>query len=463
MSLSAFSLPGSSHYWLKNAHVPIALLSQPSPSLIQSPTREGLVSLNVEIYDGQIRQIQPSSTEAPEDIPSIDLCRGIVFPCFIDIHTHLDKGHIWQRSPNVSGTFNDALETVRKDCEQRWSAEDVYRRMEFGLQCSYAHGTRAIRTHIDAMGEQAEISLSVFKALKAEWADRLTLQAVSLVPIEYFQTVEGEKLADRVAEVGGVLGGLVVMQAGLADQLDRVFELATERGLSLDFHVDESGDPEDIGLRYVAEAALRQKFSEPIVCGHCCSLAVQPVAEALQTIERVKQANIGVVSLPMCNLYLQDRNQSASQRLTDRSFAAASFPTQTPIWRGVTLVHELKHTGVAVAFSSDNCRDPFYGYGDHDVLEVLTQATRIVQLDAPYGDWCRSVTMTPADLMGLSQMGRIGVGLSADLIVFKARYYSELFSRPQSDRLVIRNGAAIDTSLPDYAKLDDLLVDGAAQ
>jgi cytosine deaminase len=121
------------------------------------------------------------------------------------------------------------------------------------------------------------------------------------------------------------------------------------------------------------------------------------------------------------------------------------------------LLHELKQAGIPVAVASDNCRDPFYGFGDHDVLEVLTQATRIAHLDAPYGDWCRIVTTTPADLMGLPRLGRIAPGLPADLIVFKARYYSELLSRPQSDRTVLRNGNPIDTTLPDYAELDDLL------
>ena len=48
------------------------------------------------------------------------------------------------------------------------------------------------------------------------------------------------------------------------------------------------------------------------------------------------------------------------------------------------------------------------------------------------------------------------MGLNADLIIFKARYFSELFSRPQSDRKVLRKGKLIDTTLPDYSKLDDL-------
>ena len=46
----------------------------------------------------------------------------------------------------------------------------------------------------------------------------------------------------------------------------------------------------------------------------------------------------------------------------------------------------------------------------------------------------------------------------ADLVLFRGRFYSELLTRPQTDRIVLRNGEAIDTTLPDYRELDDLLV-----
>jgi cytosine deaminase len=59
--------------------------------------------------------------------------------------------------------------------------------------------------------------------------------------------------------------------------------------------------------------------------------------------------------------------------------------------------------------------------------------------------------------MGLSDVGKINAGQPADFVLFKARSYSELLSRPQSDRRVFRNGIAIDTTLPDYSELDDLL------
>jgi cytosine deaminase len=312
--------------------------------------------------------------------------------------------------------------------------------MEFGLKCSYAHGTKAVRTHIDSGGSLADISLDVFQELQQQWHDRLILQAVCLVSLEEFLTPLGEKLADRMTEMSGILGGVAYMNPDLEAQIDRVFSLAKERKLNLDLHVDETGNPDSICLRYVAEAAIRHRFQGQIVCGHCCSLAMQPPEAAAKTIALVKQAKIGIVSLPMCNLYLQDRQ-----------------PAQTPRWRGVTLLHELKQAGVPVAIAGDNCRDPFYAFGDHDALEVFSMSAKIAHLDRPYGDWCNAITATPADLMGLPTVGRIGVGLPADLVIFRARQYSELLSRSQHDRTVLRNGVAIDTTLPDYAELDDCI------
>ena len=428
-------IPIVDRYWLKNAHVPASLIESDQ---FPTQTREGLCLVDLEIVEGAIARIIPASSEIFSP-PSIDLRRGIVFPCFVDMHAHLDKGHIWERSPNPDGTFDRALATALTDARRYWQAEDVYRRMEFGIKCSYAHGTKAIRTHIDSFGEQADISLGTFKTLQQEWADRITLQAVSLVTtLDYYQTAPGVALVDKIAEIGGILGGAVYMHPELDCQLDAVFSLAQERGLDLDFHADENGDPNSICLQRIAAAALRHQFSGQIICGHCCSLAVQPPEVVSQTLDLVKQAGIGIVSLPMCNLYLQDRKSG-----------------QTPYWRGITKVHELKQQGIAVTFASDNCRDPFYGFGDGDVLEVFNQAVRIAHLDMPYGDWCCSVTKTAADLIGLPKVGRIGVGLPADLILFKARYFSELLSRSQHDRIVLRNGKPIDVTLPDYDQLDD--------
>ena len=445
MAISPFATPPqSAHFWLINTRIPHTFLDQTVthrdviPALAAPPFCENLVAADIEIRAGKIAAIAPLNS-APATTPALDLAQGLVFPCFADIHTHLDKGQSWNRRANIDGTFQSALDAILGDAN-RWTTEDLYRRIEFGLRCSYAHGTKALRTHFDAFGQMSQTALEVLSELKRVWHDRLIIQTVSLVSLDYYLTPQGITLANEVAESGSILGGVAYFNPDIDRQLDRIFTLATERNLALDFHVDESLNAEDISLKQIAIAKLRHGFVNPVICGHCCSLSVQSKADAEEAIQWVKEAGIGIVSLPMCNLYLQSRRAS-----------------QTPRHRGVTLLHELKAAGVPVAIASDNCRDAFYAYGDLDGLEVLNQSARIAHLDRPIGDWPRAITWTPADLMGLTNTGRIGIGQTADLILFKARSFNELFSRPQSDRIVIRQGCAIDTSLPDYSELDELL------
>jgi cytosine deaminase len=423
--------PASGDVLLRHATVPGCLLHAESAELVRC---------DIQITDGRIAAI---AGELPQQAQSIDLDGDMVWPGFVDLHTHLDKGHIWPRALNPDGTHAGAVQAVMKDRAANWSAEDVAARMEFSLRCAYAHGTVALRTHLDSLGEQLDISWPVFREKRAQWAGRIALQAVGLVQLDAYRTDFAERLADMAAECGGLLGGSGATQPDAPALIKRVFDLACDRDLDVDLHVDETGDPEARTLRLIAEEALARNWHGRVTCGHCCSLAVQEPGYAAETIARVAAAGVTVVSLPMVNLYLQGRKAG------------------TPLWRGITLVHELREAGVRVVMGSDNTRDPFYGFGDLDLAEVFREAVRIGHLDIPVGSWPASVTALPADVMGLPA-GRIAVGASADLVIFKARDYSELLSRPQSDRIVIRAGRKLDAVVPSYRELDSRMIWKAA-
>jgi cytosine deaminase len=216
--------------------------------------------------------------------------------------------------------------------------------------------------------------------------------------------------------------------------------MAHLRGLAVDFHVDETLDTGANTLREIAQAVIDTGFAAPVTVGHCCSVSAMVETKAMDTLDLVARAGLHVVSLPMCNLYLQDRHAG-----------------RTPRMRGITLVHEMKARGINVSFASDNTRDPFYAYGDMDMLEVLREATRIGHLDHSDHDWVQSVLANPARACGLAPPS-LAIGAPADLVIFRARAWSELLSRPQSDRIVIRDGVQIDRHLPDYSELDPLMV-----
>jgi cytosine deaminase len=420
---------------LKNATVPVALVDGPTGR----SDDDGLARADIFLVDGSIER-----TAAPghSDHYSIIECSGdIVFPCFVDMHTHIDKGHIWPRRPNPDGSFDGALDAVRADRAANWSAEDVRRRMEFSLRCAYAHGTALIRTHIDSEPPQHRISWPVFSEMREEWAGRIELQGVSILGIEFFlDPAIADDIVTTVTRHKAVLGAVTYMIPELERALEIVFRRAAEVGLDLDFHVDECGDPSVCSLRLIADIALRTHFPGRIVVGHTCSLAIQPPDEVEATLARVAEAGIAAVSLPMCNLYLQDR-----------------VAGRTPRWRGVTVLHEMRARGIPVAVASDNTRDPFFPYGDLDMLEVFREAVRILHLDHPVAPWPDVVTSSPAAIIGRPDHGRIAPGRPADLVFFHARDWTELFARPQSDRWVLRAGQEIDQTLPRYCELDDLV------
>lgn len=435
MPLPFLTLPDADRFVLAAATLPAVAVDG-----FAAPAKEGLVRADIVVSAGKIEAILPHGS-APADLPAADLADAMVWPCFADMHTHLDKGHIWDRRPNPTGDFLGALDAVRSDREANWSAKDVRVRMEFSLKSAYANGTSLIRTHLDSLPPQHRISFEVFSEVREAWADRIALQAVALFPTDMiFDEAYFSDLVATVKRHGGLLGGVTQMVPDLPARLDILFRAAADNGLDIDLHVDETQDRDVLTLKAIAEAKLRNRFEGSVTVGHCCSLARQDEDIALATIDLVAKAGISVVSLPMCNMYLQDRT-----------------PGRTPRYRGVTLFHELAAAGVQTAVASDNTRDPFYAYGDLDPVEVFREAVRIVHLDHPLDTTARVVTRTPADILGRPDLSRLSVGGPADLVIFSARRWSEFLSRPQADRIIMRNGKGIDRSLPDYRELDPIM------
>ena len=409
-------------------------------------TRDGFGSADIAIADGKIAAIAPRGARPPPAQP-IDLAGRIVLPCFVDCHTHIDKGHIWPRKPNPDGTFMGALDAAGDGPRARaGTPSDVARRMDFSLRSAYAHGTKALRTHLDSVAPQETISWPVFEEMRESWRGRIELQAACLTGIEAVRDKAWfAALAKRVAAARGVLGAVTYMVPDLEELLDRVFRAGDRARARPRFprrrdrrHVGAISLQEDRRGRPV-ERFRGQNPRRPLL------LAVAPAGP--RGARDAGQGGEGRAS-PSCRC-----------RCAISICRTAAMTRTTPRWRGVTLLHEMKARGIPVAVASDNTRDPFYAYGDLDMLEVYRMATRILHFDHPVGDWPKAVAATPAEIMRLDGAGVLAAGGPADFVIFKGRSWTELLSRPESDRIVVRDGKAIERDLPDYAELDDLMGD----
>jgi cytosine/creatinine deaminase len=379
------------------------------------------------IQNGQVAGIEPAHNAIELGVSSIQM----LLPAFVDLHVHIDKTFVVDEVGAAEGDLFAAIERMATH-RDGWSAEQIESRMQRALTEAYNNGTRALRTHLDWMGKDAPKSLAVFEKLRDQWRGKLTLQCVSLTPLDFFdnathQVFDSEDLALEVATAhltcdqkngeAALLGAFVYRNERIYDKLQRVFDLAIKHQLDLDFHVDEGLDADARGLKAIAELTIKNQWQGRVTCGHACSLAMQSNEDALATLKLCAQAGIHLVSLPSTNLYLQGA--------WDR----------TPIERGLTRLREAHEAGVSVSLATDNVADGFYPYGSYNLLEAWKLGVQMGHLNNPL-DWLASITTAPSSAMNLPWDGRIRVGCKAeDLLLVQAGDARDLMSAPLMQRL----------------------------
>ncbi len=428
----------------RRARVPrVCLANELASNASLAQSFEPWLEVDIQVDGDRIKAVTLSEDKF-EALPlqlSTDLGGVIVFPAFLDCHTHLDKTHTWERAPNPRGEFWDALAALRADAKN-WSEEDVYKRASFALRQAWAHGTAAVRTHLDINPDVGENSWNALASLKEEWEGRIELQTVSLFPVAAFAGSEARRIVELSAKLKATaLGGFPQPNPDLPAQLDSLMAAARELNVGLDLHVDESALVEAECLRATAEAVLRNEFTLPVACGHCCSLALHTSERRRSTIDLVRAAGLQIISLPLCNQYLQGRQ-----------WTEAAQP-ETPRWRGLTAIHELLSAGVTIASASDNVRDAFYAWGAMDAAEVFVQSVRLGHLDTRMELAPSLVTSAPARIMGLPDYGRIAAGARAEFIVFNSQTFNQFLCEPTAPRKIIRGESWQDRPRPDYREL----------
>jgi cytosine/creatinine deaminase len=423
------SLPQGA-FVLQNLKVPASLL-EGFPIRRVDPI-SGHAIVDIAVRNGRFQT--PVASDRPWDADN-----RLLLPRFVDMHVHLDKAFTVSRTGFSDTGLSRAVELSIADAPNR-TVDDLVRRMDQALHRAEAHGTAALRTHLDTFEEpDASAAWTAFAEIESAWKGKMTLQAVALMALFRVEGDDFDKRCAQIARRGGLLGAFIGPGAATAARLDLLLTAAQRHHLDLDLHVDETLDPGAEGLALLAEAALRHRFCGRIVAGHCCALTHKPEAEMDALIARVAEAGIHVVSLPLTNGFLQDRK-----------------PGRTPRLRGIAPVGELRAAGVNVAFASDNVRDAFYPYGDFDMLEVMRQAQFLGQLESDPAGWAAAAHANAARAMGLEQTGTIRAGGPADAILFEARDWANLFSGTAVARCVLREGRPLGFDASGANATDDL-------
>jgi cytosine deaminase len=251
---------------------------------------------------------------------------------------------------------------------------------------------------------------------------------------------------DRALDLGvDVVGGIPHFERTMAEGAASVrlaLERAAARGLRADLHCDESDDPASRHVESLAFETVRLGLEGRVTGSHLTSMHSMDNYYVSKLIPLMVEAGVHVVANPLINITLQGRHDSYPKR------------------RGMTRVPELMDAGLTVAFGHDCVMDPWYAFGQADMLEVAAMGIHVAPMTSELGirRAFDAVTIHAARILGIDgDTGRGAYGLEpgcrADFVVLQAPTVFDALRLKPPRRLVVRAGRVLARTAPVQARL----------
>ena len=249
-------------------------------------------------------------------------------------------------------------------------------------------GILAIRSHVDVTDptfHNVEALLEVRNRVKGI----LDLQLVAFPQDGWFRTPNGAAQVIRALEAGvDIVGGIPHFERTMADGAASVraaCHLASERGLMVDLHCDESDDPLSRHIETLVAETIAFGLQGRVAGSYLSSMHAMDNYDVAKLLPLLAKARVAAIPNTLINITLQGRMDTYPKR------------------RGMTRVPELLAAGVTVAFGQDCGKDPWYPLGSGDLLDVAHMGLHVALMTAPtqMRTCFDMVTTTPAQIMGL--------------------------------------------------------------
>ena len=367
---------------------------------------EDLASVFVSWEKGIVSELKPINVENTKP-------KKILFPRFVETHSHLDKSFTWGEFPNFKSNYEGALSVNLEEHITR-TTKKVLDRAERSLNLALKNGYRAIRSHIDTNDVLGNDIWSELFNLQKKYSSKLKLQFVALAPLEFWDTPNGDELAKKFSKENGILGGVLVppfKKAEIKYLLSKTLLLAQKYDLEIDLHIDESSTEPGAGIKILLETIDRLNIKVPITCSHLSSILSLKDNQIINLGRKIADKDIKVIALPLTNFWLLNRNNKS-----------------TSLNRPVAPIKQLQKSLVDVSIGSDNVQDPWYPFGSYDPFYLMTCAMPMLQLSPWERLTLSSMLLAPSRLLNLSWDGLIKKGCPADFVIVDAEKWADIFS-----------------------------------
>jgi cytosine deaminase len=363
--------------------------------------------------------------DAPGPGVELDATGWRVLPAACEPHAHLDKALTGPRIDPDAG--NDLLTAIAawRDLLPGIDRADIAARATAAIEQYVVRGITTIRSHVDVPVEGDRFrGVDALVAVRERLRGRVDLQVCLLAGDQADDGVVAEAMARGV----DVVGGCPHLAPDPHREVTRMLDLAERLDLPIDLHADEQTDvalPDaELDVVDLARQVLARGMAGVgrVTASHCVRLGVLPPERLGPVLELLAEAGLGIVALPITNLYLQGRD------------AAHSAP------RGIAALRALLDAGIPLAAGGDNLRDPFNPMGRADPFETTSLLVTAGHLSA--AEALAAVTTGARAVLGRPPAGP-GAGQRADLLLVPDVDPGEVLAGAVDARVVLHGGRVV--------------------
>ena len=393
--------------------------------------------VDLEVTDGLISAVVDAKTSstgadptgtAARDSTVHELGGWLVLPALAEPHAHLDKALTAEMVPNPSGDLDGGHEAWTAAAQAgKFSHEGMVERASTAIELLMLHGVTAIRSHVNVGADVGARHVLAIQEAASYFEGLVDVQLVGLTysPITGREGADNRAALTKAIEAGiDLIGGAPNYERNPTDLIENAIAMATDAGIGVDLHTDETLDPSILYVRDLARAVQDHGFERQVAASHCVSLGMQTLELQAEIATEIAAANIAVFSLPHTNLFLQGRDH----------------PTAMP--RGLTAIRSLHDAGALVAAGADNVQDIYNPVGRSDPLE--TAALLVMAGHQLPDDAFQMVSNNAREGLGLPRV-EIAPGSQADLLVIDALSTREAIADAPMSRRVFHLGKLVAT------------------
>ncbi|MCY6383629.1 amidohydrolase family protein [Hoeflea prorocentri] len=399
---------------------------------------DGRTGVDIAVSDGTFQDIAPAIDAQSQK--TIDASGRLVSPPFVDPHFHMDATlSLGQPRLNRSGTLLEGI-ALWGELKPLLTREAVVERALRYCDLAVSRGLLSIRSHVDVCDERL-LAVDALIEVREKVAPYIDLQLVAFPQDGLFRSPDAEQNLLRALDKGvDIVGGIPHFERTMlegAASVQRLCEIATERGLPVDMHCDETDDPLSRHIETLAAETVRLGLQGRVAGSHLTSMHSMDNYYVSKLIPLIAEAEIHAIPNPLINITLQGRHDTYPKR------------------RGLTRVPEMLAAGINVALGQDCCMDPWYSMGSADMLEVAHMAVHVAQMTSieAMKQAFDAVTVNSARAMGLDDYG-IEKGKPATCVLLQARDPVEAIRLKANRLAVLRNGEIIAQAEPQVSTLN---------